>query len=150
MIKHFGGKKLFARGGFTLAEALAAIAVFAVMSATILSVYAACDSLIKKQKDFAVFEGVCLDIGFYGDLYGRDWAKEYFGEEYADKDEGVSYYDSSYSAIPSADGAEYSLSYYYDGDSLIVDVKTISGREIISSLDYGAARYKDGGGESEE
>lgn len=149
MIKRYGGKNLFIREGFTLVEALAAIAIFAAMSTAIFSVYAACDSLIKKQREFAAFESVCLDIGFYGDVFGRDWAKEYFGSEYADKDEGTSYYDSSYAVIPSADGAEYILSYYYEGDSLIVDVRTASGREIISSLDYGPARYSESGGEAQ-
>lgn len=130
--------------GFLLAESLAAVAIFVIIISAVFSLYMSIETALKRQREYVAFEGICLDIGFYGDRYGRGWAEEYFSgaTTYGDGVNTVCYYNSSFAPTSFKEEAEYALSYFYsDGGSLILSVNRINGGSVISSLDYGPARY---------
>jgi len=130
--------------GFSLIESLVAVAIFVIAAAAVLSMYMSLETALKRQREYVVFEGICLDIAFYGDRYGKNWDDEYFSgaTTYGDGINTLCYYTSSYSPTAEKGEAEYTLSYFYSNSgALILSVNRAGGGSVISSLDYGPARY---------
>lgn len=132
--------------GFTLVETLVALAVFLIAAGAAVAAYTSCAAYVKRRMDYSAFEGICLDIGFYGDRYGAGWAEEYFNGAltYTEGGETLCYYGGEYSPVDSLEEAEYILSYRYEDGALVVSVGYVGGKAIISELNYGPARYDNG------
>lgn len=122
--------------GFTLVEVLVSMFVFTLAFGVAVSTYLVSLNLEQKQTAYLFFESVCLDINQYSDRFGREWNREYFGN-----DNSTQYYDSSFALIE-AEG-KYELSFFYNETSeLIVNVEEVEkGSYIIENLNYGSSRY---------
>ncbi len=131
--------------GTTLVEVLVAIAVFAIISVAMFSSLLVMRKTSARQEEYLRFEMICTDIAFYGDVYQRNWDKEYFSLP-ASQDEGQIYFGYDF-AVSETDRI-YCLSYSYldtnsDGyKELVVSIRHVeSGRTIIEDLNYGGGRY---------
>lgn len=131
--------------GTTLVEVLVAIAVFAIISVAMFSSLLVMRKTAARQEEYLRFEMICTDIAFYGDVYKKNWDKEYFSLP-SSQNEGQIYYGRDFT--PSMTEHLYCLSYFYldtnsDGhEELIVSIHHVeSGRTIIENLNYGGGRY---------
>lgn len=131
--------------GTTLVEVLVAIAVFTIISVAMFSSLLVMRKTAARQEEYLRFEMICSDIAFYGDVYKKNWDKEYFSLQ-TSQNEGQIYY--GYDFTPSESDRIYCLSYSYldtnnDGyEELIVSIHHVeSGRTIIENLNYGGGRY---------
>ena len=131
--------------GTTLVEVLVSIAVFSIISVAMFSSLLVMRKASARQEEYLRFEMICTDIAFYGDVYQRNWDKEYFSLPESQR-EGEIYFGHDFAV--SETERIYCLSYSYldtnsDGyEELVVCIRHVeSGRIIIEDLNYGGGRY---------
>ena len=133
-----------------MAEVLVSIAVFSIITVTMISTFTGLRRAVVRQEQYLRFEMMCRDIAFYGDEYGKDWAVYCFPSAVEVRSEdGRIYFDADYT--PNAIGGKYLMTYRYNaGDELVISVYEINpdapdditrGKVIIDNLNYGGGRY---------
>lgn len=122
--------------GFTLIEVLVSMFIFALVFSLSLSTYLISVTLEKWHSEYIFFEGVCLDINEYSNVYLKEWNVNYFGNE-----SNTQYYTSQFKHVDEVD--TYELSFIYnEKNELIINIKEYkSSRYIIKDLNYGGSRY---------
>lgn len=160
--------------GELLVETIVAMTIAALMTIAFFGIFKSFSSVGKRQEEYIFFEGVCYDIDKYYDAYGKDmWDEKYFKknkyevrisvndnfgnpnpanpnpnrsdnhyyvEEYLDNFEPLkNILDPDIGA-----GYTYLLTYYYEDDDLIVDIKNVEAdRYVVQELHYGKSRVTD-------
>ncbi len=126
--------------GSTLVEVMVALAVLAIVSASLVAGYMSIDNVQLRQKEYLYFEGVCLDVDKFYDEYGvgadgMAWANVYFpngvinAEGVQDEDGVVEnadkwfvYYTQGFVPCTSLDELQivYKVEFWYEKDGVRV------------------------------
>lgn len=125
MIKAKNNYTNHSQKGITLVEVVVAIAIFSIISFTLLSSVIAMKKVIMRQEEYVKLEMVCYDISAYRNKYGDQWAKYYFGENI----KNVGYLTYDFESTSNQNEAKYKIIF---SNNKIIAILSMDGETIFA------------------